>query len=182
MWGLALIASQKSNLILRAFCVISFKMFHGKLDTRWRALRPEKSPRTDVSPLDLHLLSTCVFIYTLSESFFHEVTVRSVVFSESGSGFVSAPGIFAHAGSAVTESHYDFSAYAAHHCSSVTIFVLFSLLALSLILVDDMQICSEVSAVWFYLLGLFYRYFVKVASFLLDKEDRCSPTVYLRIL
>lgn len=64
--------------------------------------------------------------------------MRSVVFSESGSGFVSAPGIFAHA---VTESHYDFSAYAAHQCSSVTFFVLFPLLALSLILVDDMQIC-----------------------------------------
>lgn len=101
-------------------------MFHGKPNTRWRALRPKKkSPCTDVSPLDLHLLSTCVFIYTPSESFLYEVTLWSVVFSESRSGFVNAPGIFAHAASAMTESHYDFSAYAAHRCNSVTILFCF---------------------------------------------------------
>lgn len=61
MWGLALIASQKSNLILRAFCVISFKMFHGKLDTRWRALRPEKKKahaqmfQTSSPPVSLYI-------------------------------------------------------------------------------------------------------------------------------
>lgn len=121
MWGLALIASLKSNLILWEFCLISFKMFPRKPDTRWRALRLEKSPLTDVSPPDLHLLSTCVFIYTRSERFLHEVTVWLLVFSECRSGFVSAPGVFAHAGSAVTESYYDFSANAAHGCSSVTI-------------------------------------------------------------
>lgn len=99
----------------------------------------------------LHL---CLYIYTPSESFLYEITLWSLVFSETGSGFVNAPGIFAHAGSAMTESHYDFSAYAAYRCISVLHFVLFSLLALSLILVDDVQICSKVSVVWFYLLSI----------------------------
>jgi len=67
----------------------------------------------------LHL---CLYI---SESFLYKVTLWSVVFSESGSGFVNAPGIFTHAGSDMTESHYDFSAYAAHRCSSVTILFCF---------------------------------------------------------
>lgn len=102
-----------------------------------------------------------LYIHTHSEHFLHEVIVWTVVFSQSGSGFVSAPAVFAHAVSAVTESYQDFSANAAHCCSSVTIlFLFFSLQVLSLILVADVRFGSEVSVVWLYLPGLC---FVKVA-------------------
>lgn len=56
-------------------------MFPRKLDTRWRTSRLEKSPLTDVSPPDLHLLSTCVFIYIHVQSASFVISLCGLLFS-----------------------------------------------------------------------------------------------------